>query len=78
MSMVPMAKDPPRISVRVTREEFDKLSQLAHQHKTSTSALLQMALRHLLVQSRSGALPMVARSTLENAIPIDCLGEPLV
>ncbi len=54
-----MDSEQTRISVGVTRREMDEISQLARRCNTSISALGQLALRHLLLQARSGAIPML-------------------
>ena len=69
-----LSKDPPRISIGVTRGEFEEIQSLAMRCNTSISALGQLAFKHLLIQSRGGALPMLPPSTLENAITVTCLG----
>jgi hypothetical protein len=71
------SKRAPRISVGVTRAELEEIQNLARRHKTSPSALGQLALRHLVIQARSGALPMVPPSTLEAATEVTVLGNPV-
>ncbi len=72
-----MSKESPRISVGVTQDEYLEIQELARRSSTSASALGQLAFRHLLIQARAGALPMLPPSRLETAIAVDCLGKPL-
>lgn len=75
--IAPMSKEPPRISVGVSREEFTEIQELARRCNTSISALGQLALKHLLIQSRAGALPMLPPSRVENAIEVTVMGNYL-
>ncbi len=54
-----MADDTTRVSVAVTRSEMDEIQRLSRRCNTSISALGQVAIRQLLVQARSGAIPMI-------------------
>ena len=54
-----LADEQTRISVGITRDEMTEIQQLAYRCNTSVSALGQLALRHLLLQARSGAIPMM-------------------
>jgi len=63
----------PRISVGMTRREFEDLHRLSRRCNTSTSALGQLALKHLLLLAQDGTVPMLPDSTALSPI-ID--GEP--
>ncbi len=59
-------QDYPRVSIGITREEFNQLQNLARRCKTSISALGQLAIKHLLVQSSTGAMPMLPTTLTMN------------
>jgi hypothetical protein len=65
MQMAP--KDSARVSVGLTRPELDEFNELARRCNTSLSALGQLAIKHMLVQARAGALPMLKPARLEDA-----------
>ena len=77
MAVAPMSKEAPRVSATVSRDELTELRQLAHRCNTSVSALTHLALRHLLLQARAGAIPMLPPADLATAIEVDGLGRPL-
>ncbi len=60
-------KERPSLLVGLLPNEFEEITQLAHQWRTSASRLGQVALRLLLMQARAGAMPMVKPSTAANA-----------
>ncbi len=74
----PVIKDgSARVSVGITAVENAELIALARRCNTSVSALGQVAIRQLLIQARSGALPMVTPSRMETAETVTCLGNPI-
>lgn len=73
-----LSKKAPRISVGVSRAEYEETQDLARRCNTSISALGQLALRQLLITARNGAVPMLPPITLENSVEYDRLGRPLV
>jgi hypothetical protein len=67
-------KDSTRVSVGLTRPELDELTELARRCNTSVSALGQLAIKHLLIQARAGALPMLPpASVMETTTPTSSL-----
>ena len=72
--IVSMSTDPKRISIPVSDGEHRELFDLARRSRTSVSSLGHLALAHLLLQARNGALPMLPPSTLDNATEVTCLG----
>ena len=71
------SKDPPQVSITLSPEDHAELQQIAIRSSTSLAALGQLALRHLILQARSGALPMLPPAKLETAQAVDALGRPL-
>ncbi len=65
----PYSKEPPVVVVQLLPEEAIALRQLAIRHTTSPGALAQLAIRQLLAQTQTGAMPFIVPSTVDRAEP---------
>lgn len=73
-----LPKKLPQVTISLSLEDHEELQRIAAQASTSLAALAQLGVRHVILQARSGALPMMAPAKVETAQAVDSLGRPLV
>jgi hypothetical protein len=71
-----MDKNPPRLQVPLSAAELAELTELEAKAKAAPAVLGQLAIRQMLDQARSGALPMVPPYRPENPMDVGDMKPP--